>query len=142
MPYEDIEKQKDYQKAWNAEKYQANKEKILERNRNWKKDNRDKIRNYNKLYDKQHPWVKVYASINQRCNNSKNCSYDDYGAKGIKCLITVEELKELWFRDKAYLLGKPSIDRIDSKGNYEKSNCRWIEFIDNCSRQYRERVIQ
>jgi hypothetical protein len=77
------------------------------------------------------PWRKHYYSARRRCNNNKASDYKWYGGRGIKCLITVEELKELWFRDKAYNMKRPSIDRIDSDGNYEYNNCRFIEMNDN-----------
>jgi len=45
--------------------------------------------------------------------------------------MTPNDFKDLWFRDRAYLLKKPSIDRIEEKKGYIKSNCRFIEFLDN-----------
>ena len=54
---------------------------------------------------------RILTSIKYRCYNSKNPAYLRYGGRGIKCLITEPELKELWFRDKAYNMKKPSIDR-------------------------------
>lgn len=48
--------------------------------------------------------------------------------------MTVEDFKFLWFRDRAYLMKKPSIDRINSNGHYELNNCRFIELIINQSR--------
>lgn len=51
----------------------------------------------------------------------------------MKCLITLKELEELWDRDNAGKMEWPSIDRIDSGGHYEKSNCRFIEQRVNSS---------
>lgn len=59
------------------------------------------------------PWRKHYYSARRRCNNNKASDYKWYGGRGIKCLITVEELKELWFRDKAYEMS----DNIQEKNN-------------------------
>lgn len=75
--------------------------------------------------------------IRSRCNNKNHRSYRWYGAKNIKCLISLEELKIIWLRDRAGFLKKPSIDRIDPKGNYEFSNCRFIELEENCGRSTR-----
>ncbi len=80
------------------------------------------------------PWAAVYYAIKGRCERKSQSSYKDYGAKGIKCLITKDEVKYLWFRDNAMKLKKPSIDRIDRKGHYEILNCRFIEMSENVRR--------
>ena len=69
-------------------------------------------------------------------------NYNRYGGKGIKCLITPEELKILWFRDKAYEMKKPSIDRKNSKKNYIFNNCEFIEFNKNCCKESKIIVFQ
>jgi hypothetical protein len=63
----------------------------------------------------------------------------EYG--NVKMLITKDELKQLWFRDKAYLMKHPSIDRINSDGDYEISNCRYMENKDNADRPRDEQKI-
>lgn len=88
-----------------------------------------------KFYRKLHPWYTSLDHARQRCNNFKNKKYKWYGAKGIKCFLTIKEIKELWFRDKAYKLKKPSIDRIDNEGHYEFNNCRFIEQSENSRRR-------
>lgn len=86
-------------------------------------------------YRKENPWLMAYTNAKQRCNNPKNPKYKNYGAKGIKFELTIEEIKKLWFRDKAYLLTKPSIDRLDSKKNYTYENCQFIEHRINSSKR-------
>lgn len=85
-----------------------------------------------KKHKEKYPWRRIWNYINQRCNNINSQSYKSYGAKGIKNVFkNWDEIKFLWFRDNAYLLEMPSIDRINDNGNYELSNCRFIEFKDN-----------
>lgn len=81
------------------------------------------------------PWSKTWYGIRQRCTDRNSISYPRYGGRGIKNLITKDELKALWIRDKGHLLIRPSIDRIDPDGHYEFSNCRYIELSDNAKRR-------
>ena len=85
-------------------------------------------------YRKKYPWKATLGNIKQRCNNPNFTFYQYYGGKGILCLITEEELKKLWFRDKAWLMKKPSIDRKNSNKNYTFKNCRFIEKSTNSAR--------
>lgn len=87
-----------------------------------------------KVY-KMNPWVKTARNIYKRCNQRSSFKYKYYGAKGIKNLISIPELKSLWFRDRAWLMKNPTIDRIDPDGNYELSNCRYIEMEENVARK-------
>jgi hypothetical protein len=99
----------------------------------YRKLNKD-ILNRKQIYkNRTQPWLRRLKTIKQRCTNPNSISYPWYGGKGIKCLITAEELRILWFRDGAYRMKKPSIDRKDSNGNYKFSNCRFIEFKENVS---------
>jgi len=72
---------------------------------------------YMKIYNKKYPWKHRLVLIKLRCNNPQDKAYKWYGKRGIKCLITEEEIKKLWFRDKAYLMLRPTIDRKDNNGN-------------------------
>jgi hypothetical protein len=84
-----------------------------------------------KKYYKDYPWRKKFYVIKERCENSHNSHYKYYGGRGIKCLITQEELKSIWIRDKAYLLKRPSINRKDNDGNYTFENCEIVEWGKN-----------
>lgn len=77
------------------------------------------------------PWKRTLCGIKQRCLNKKAVGYYRYGGRGIKANITADELKVLWFRDRAYLMEAPSIHRIDNDGNYEFGNCMYVEIGDN-----------
>jgi len=91
-----------------------------------------------KQYYTKYPWKLTLVTIKRRCNNPKNINYKYYGGKRIKCLITADELKQLWFRDKAYLMKTPSIDRKNSNKNYTFENCRFIELSKNIAKMNKE----
>lgn len=139
MPYKDPEIQKQYQKEW----YQKNKEQKDKQNKEWRIKNIDRVKeiNFNSYLKMLHiePWKQHYKSAEQRCNNPNRTGYEYYGGRGIKFKLTLADVKELWFRDEAWKLTKPSIDRIDNDGHYEFSNCRFIELNKNCNRQVRKR---
>lgn len=83
------------------------------------------------------PWVKAYHSIYQRIWGGNNKIVDYRGKKptacysGIKMLLKPNDLKMLWFRDKAYEMKVPSIDRIDSGGDYTLENSGYCELSEN-----------
>lgn len=87
-------------------------------------------------FTKRFPWIVRLWTIKTRCNY-----HPRYAGKGIKCLLTKSEIEFLWFRDKAFELSRPSIDRIDNAGHYELSNCRFIELSENSGRANRGKII-
>ena len=97
---------------------------------------------YQKELYKKYPWKRVFTDIKTRCNNKNYKQHKDYGKRGIRCLITEEEIKFLWFRDKAYLMKKPSIDREDNDGNYTLENCKFIEMEVNRIKDRFKKVLQ
>ena len=87
---------------------------------------------YMKKYILARPWVKFLINASSRCTKKNG----PYNIKGIKCLLTVNDLETLWFRDKAWLLQEPSLDRIDGKKHYTFENCRFIELKENSMQGY------
>lgn len=79
---------------------------------------------------------KEWAGIIQRCENPKATSYDRYGGKGI---TVCEEWHDFdvfkeWALSNGYS-DSLTIDRIDSKGNYEPLNCRWVDVLEQNNNQ-------
>jgi hypothetical protein len=111
--------------------------------KNYYKRNSQKILKQSRESHKKQPWRRVLNHIKQRCNNQNNPDYKYYGGRGIKNKFkNADEIKFLWFRDKAYLMKQPSIDRIDNDGNYCLKNCRFIEFNVNHIKDRYKPVLQ
>lgn len=119
--------------------YQDNQERILKHKKEYNLKNKEKIDNKNKKYHRKYPWKRIYNAIKQRCNNPKTINYRWYGEKGIENHFkNADDVKYLWFRDKAYLMKKPSIDREDNDGHYCIGNCKFIELSENVIKRNRE----
>ena len=122
--------------------YIKNQKKIRKQQTEYYEENREKFQKRARDNRKQFPWKKLLSSIRSRCNNPYYDDYKYYGGRGIKCLITELELKELWFRDKAWLLDNPSIDRIENDGDYEFNNCQFIEMEINRVKDRYKAILQ
>ena len=79
----------------------------------------------------------VWKTMKQRCYNPKNSSYQNYGQRGIticnEWLNSFEAFYD-WSYDNGYCIEnqddeihKLTLDRINVNGNYEPSNCRWVD---------------
>jgi hypothetical protein len=86
---------------------------------------------------------KTWQSMRERCEKAGHRFYHCYGGKGVT--VCAEWQSYPAFRDWAIANGyesrpdlplgdRPSIDRIDSSGNYCPENCRIIRHRDNAKR--------
>lgn len=71
---------------------------------------------------------RAWRSMRQRCEDINHGSYPRYGGRGISVCIewqTFEPFRD-WSIANGFSAGL-SIDRINNDGNYEPSNCRWVD---------------
>ena len=65
---------------------------------------------------------RIWSAMKNRCYNKQNQDYQYYGGKGVEVRwISYEQ----FVLDMGLAPNGLTIDRIDTSGNYEKSNCRW-----------------
>ena len=90
----------------------------------------------------------VWNNMRYRCFNKNHQDYPNYGGRGIS---VCDEWKGnyLSFREWAYKngydenapTGQCTLDRIDVNGNYEPSNCRWVDTKKQASNRRRCRFF-
>ena len=69
----------------------------------------------------------VWAAMRNRCRNSNNAAYRNYGGRGVAVCAAWNEYPVFleWAMSHGYSEGL-EIDRENNDGNYEPGNCRWI----------------
>ena len=98
----------------------------------------EKVKEQRRIYREKTPWLRTYRNIKNRCEKINCASYKWYGKRGIECRITIQQLKKLWFDDRAYFMDWPSIDRINPNGHYTVKNCRFVELSLNVKHRVRQ----
>ena len=79
---------------------------------------------------------KIYRGMKQRCNNPNEPAFSNYGGKGVT-ICQEWDNDFVPFMEWALANGYEedlTIDRVDSSGNYEPGNCRWLTRAENTRR--------
>jgi hypothetical protein len=91
----------------------------------------------------------VWNNIKRRCYTKTNPSYKYYGGCGVKmCEEWRKSFKSFyeWALNNGYNENAPkgecTIDRIDCKGNYEPSNCRWVSMKEQNLNRSANKIIE
>jgi hypothetical protein len=84
----------------------------------------------------------IWMGMKDRCRNPHNKAYRFYGAKGIIVCDRWAEFSNFLSDMGKRPSNKHSIDRIDSTGNYEPSNCRWATMKEQQNNRIDNRIIE
>ncbi len=77
----------------------------------------------------------TWADARQRCTNPNIKAYPNYGGSGIRVCARWDTFEN--FLEDMYSGWRPGmcLDRIDSEGDYEPSNCQWLTRSENAIKQ-------
>ena len=86
------------------------------------------------------PEHRSWKAMNTRCNNPNSKDYFRYGGRGIKICTRWKKFKN-FYKDMGPSNGL-TIDRKDSDGNYCKSNCRWVNRLEQSLNKKNKMLIK
>lgn len=86
----------------------------------------------------------IWSTMKQRCCNPNKQHYECYGGRGIE--VCDEWLKDFnsfyeWSLKNGYT-EELTLDRINIDGNYEPSNCRWVDRVTQANNKKNNRVVE
>jgi hypothetical protein len=88
------------------------------------------------------PIYRTWQSMKRRCYQSKDKFYKWYGGRGITvCGRWLASFENFYSDMGEKPTPKHQIDRIDSNGNYEPSNCRWTTAKENSNNRRSNRLF-
>lgn len=84
----------------------------------------------------------VWCTMKSRCNNENSKHYALYGGRGITVCHEWQKFEPFynWAIENGYKEGL-TLDRIDVNGNYEPSNCRWVDVKTQQNNRRNNRLI-
>lgn len=84
----------------------------------------------------------IWKGMKQRCSDPGHVRYDLYGGRGIKVCDRWLDSFETFYADMGPRPStRHSIDRINSNGNYEPSNCRWATIFEQANNVKSNKIV-
>ena len=73
----------------------------------------------------------IWKSMRERCNTKTASNYGRYGGRGVCICNEWNDFSvfQEWAMENGYS-DELTIDRIDTNGNYEPNNCRWVTYYE------------
>jgi hypothetical protein len=86
------------------------------------------------------PVYKVWHAMIERCSNAQHPSYKDYGGRGIMVCDRWTDFAA--FRDDMGMRPPGGmLERKDTNGNYEPTNCRWATALEQANNRRNNRLV-
>lgn len=73
---------------------------------------------------------RVWANMRNRCHRPKHHNYKYYGALGIKVCTEWKNSFSRFLEDMGECKPGMTLERIDTKGDYDKTNCMWATVVE------------
>jgi hypothetical protein len=112
-----------YMREYRAKNKERERERMREGSRKYRETHREEVNRYLRKHQRdmyqKFPWLRTFHSARARCKKPS------YIKKGIEFLMSVEDFKILWFRDKAYEMKTPEIHR--KKKHYILEDCEYLD---------------
>lgn len=83
----------------------------------------------------------VWTRMHNRCSNTKERQYKNYGGRGIKVCHEWKSF-EVFYKDMGHQLRGMSLDRINVDGDYCKDNCRWVSMAEQQSNKRNNTYVE
>ena len=105
----------------------------------------EKVRKHGGIHERLYG---IWMGMRRRCIDAKIKDYPRYGGRDIKVCDEWQDYSK--FREWSLLNGydpnadfqKCTLDRIDSDGNYEPANCRWVDIKTQENNRRNNRIIE
>lgn len=85
----------------------------------------------------------IWKGMRRRCNKETDRSFKGYGGRGITVCKEWDKFEafQKWSIENGYN-DNLSIDRIDTNGNYEPSNCKWSTAKEQNNNKRNNRILE